>query len=167
MASTGKTILHPTRAVRGWAFAVSIALWAATFAPQVAGAEAARLDVILAEASRSSSGPSIDRRLIFAKAGLLRTSYNTFRYLRRYPLKLTTGKPTRLALDKNLSIVIEFRGFVGSRKDRMQYYLETYWGKKRQAGVHYSVSKGGAPAITGIDQPGKGRAYVIIVRAPK
>ena len=57
MASTGIVILHPAKAVRGWAFAVSMALLAATFAPQVSGAEAARLDVILAEASRSSSGP--------------------------------------------------------------------------------------------------------------
>ena len=107
MASAGRIVFHPARAAGGWAFAVSMALWAATFAPRVAGAESARFDVILAEASRSSSGPSIDKRLVFAKAGLLRnTPYNTFKYLRRYPLKLTRDNPRKLSLDKNLSIVL-------------------------------------------------------------
>ena len=169
MSKTPETesIGRAARALRSCALLVSGLLCLCTLAAVASAAEVARLDVVVAEASRSSSGLSIDKRLTFAKGGLLRTSYNRFTYIRRYPLSLAKGKLTRLPIGGEVSITIEFKGFVGSKSDRIQYYLETFRGKKRQAGIHYSVSKGGAPAITGIDQPRGGKAYVVIVRAPK
>jgi hypothetical protein len=167
MSKTGRITKYSIRLLIKSVFVIPIVLGVTAFVPRASAAEVVRLEIVLAEASRSSSGLSIDKRLIFAKAGLLRTSYNKFTYIRRHPLTLGKGKPTKLTLGGKVSVVIEFKGFVGSKRDRIQYYLETYWGKKRQAGVYYSVSRGGAPAITGIDQPGTGRAYVIIVRALK
>ncbi len=167
MSKTHKSIRRAARSIRNCVVLVSGILALSTLAAVASAAEVARLDVVVAEASRSSSGLSIDKRLTFAKSGLLRTSYNRFTFIRRYPLSLAKEKPTKLPLGGNVSIVIGFKGFVGSKSDRIQYYLETFWGKKRQAGIHYSVSKGGAPAITGIDQPRGGKAYVVIVRAPK
>ncbi len=165
MSKSRKNIAPPKRILWNPLFATSIALGIAASVPQVSAVETARLEVITAIASRSGSG--VDKRLAFAKGGLLRTGYSRFTYSRRYLLRLATGKGRKLSLGQKISVVIGFKGLVGSKGERVQYYLETYSGKKRQARVYYSIAKGGAPAITGIDQPGARRAYVVIVRAPK
>ncbi|NQT83851.1 hypothetical protein HQ563_12550 [bacterium] len=157
----------PGTLLRNCVFAIAIAVALAASAPRASAVEIGQLEVTVAQASRSSSGARIDKRLNFAKTGLLRTAYNVFTYIGRYPLRLAEGKTRRLSIGGKISVVIGFKGFVGPGRKRVQYYLETYSGKKRQARIYYSVSRGGAPAITGIDQPGGRGAYVVIIRAPK
>jgi len=165
MSKSRKIIAYPKRILWRPLFATSIALGIAASVPQVSAVETARLEVIIAIASRSGSG--VDKRLTFARRGLLRTGYSSFTYSRRYLLRLAKEQRRKLSLGPKISVVIGFKGLVGPKGERVQYYLETYSGKKRQARVYYSISKAGAPAITGIDQPGAARAYVVIVRAPK
>ncbi len=169
MSKTREIIAHSTRVLCNSAFAISVALWVAASVPHASAAGTARLEVTIALASHSARAapPGFDKRLLFAKSGLMRTGYRTFTYVRRYPLRVAEGKATRLSLGGKISVVLGFKGFIGPQGRRIQYYLETYSGKKRQARIYYSISKGGAPAITGIDQPGGQRAYVLIVRAPK
>jgi hypothetical protein len=167
MSKNHQRMPYAARLLRVSVFALSVAVGIAAWAPRASAAEVAELEVTLAQASRSESGVHIDKALLFAKTGLLRTGYNTFTYVRQYSLRLAKGNARKISLGREVSIVIGLTGFVGPGDQRIQYYLETYRGKKRQARVHYSVSRGGVPAITGIDQPGGQRAHVVIVRAPK
>lgn len=169
MSKTREIVAYSVRIFWNSAFAISVALGVAASMRHACATETARLEVTIAVASHSaSSSPrGLDKRLLFAKSGLMRTGYRTFTYMRRYSPRIAEGKTTKISLGGKISVVIGFKGFIGAGSRRIQYYLETYSGKKRQARVYYSISKGGAPAITGIDQPGGRRAYVLIVRAPK
>ncbi len=141
---------------------ILVAVGILAFASPSFAAESAQFEVTIARASRSGSG--IDARLNFAKADLQRRGYTSASYLRGSRIQLNKDQTQRFSVAEQISGQIQFKGAVGPKGERAQFYLALYSGSKKQFDANYSVWKNGAPVITIIDQPG-GSAYIVIVRA--
>jgi hypothetical protein len=153
----------PHRIVSSFVLAIALFLGAMAFTLPASSAEVVQFEVVIVRASRS--GESFDKRLLFAKRSLLGTGYKSFAYVKRYSFQLAVGGSSRFPIDGGLSGLLQLKAVTRQTKGEVaQYYLAFYSGKKKQAGLVYSVWKKGAPGIAALPQP-EGLAYIVIVRA--
>ncbi len=162
MIRTGATLKYRAGFFARPLFAAAIACLTVSSARLVSASEIVQFEITIARASRS--GSTIDKRLTFARADLLRHGYASAEYVRGYRIRLDKGQSNRFSVGEQLSGLIQHKGVVGPKADRVQFYLVIYSGGREQAGANYSIWRGGAPGITIIPQPGAW-AYMVIVRA--
>ena len=163
MANSRKNTSYPRWLARVASIAMIAAGAAGVFAASSSGAEIVKFDVTIARASRS--GNAVDKRLTFAKKGLLGYGYTNFTYVGNYRFALAEGKEKKFSVGRGISAVLKLRGLI-EKSERVQYSLTFHAGKKKAPRINWSVSRNGEPGINALRQSGDW-AYMIIVRALK
>jgi hypothetical protein len=163
MSNSRKITSYRKRLSRVATLAMTAAVGAGVFAASTSGAETVKFDITIARASRS--GNAIDKRLAFAKKGLLGYGYTNFTYIRNYSFALAEGKEQKFSVGQGISAELKLQGLI-EKSERVQYSLTFHAGKKNAPRINWSVSRNGEPGINALRQSGDW-AYMIIVRALK